>query len=227
MKNIGLLVAVELDAVTKKYKDKIIRDHVKGFDVYKVKTEDYNLYFVHTKEGEIRAAGGAQMLFDTYDIDLLINFGVVGGLREDLEVEDICFVDKVVHYDMDISAIDKIEKGRYAQYPDIYLRTNKAIMDKVKEMYEDIPVFTCASGDKFIDSREAKLSLAKEFGADICDMEAAAVVLISDLNQKPNLIIKIVSDSLTGGAGEYEEKSGKAADMCINIVEQILKEEII
>lgn len=227
MKNIGLLVAVEVEAVTGKYKDDLIHEFKNGFDVYILERKDYRLHFVHSGLGLIRAAAAVQMLCDTYDIDFLINFGVVGALREDLEVADTCFVEKVVHYDMDTSAIDKVEVGRYLEYPDIYLPTSKDILAKVREMYPDIPVFVGACADKFVHADADKKVLNEKFGADICDMESAAVVLISDLNKVPNLLIKTVSDSVTGGAEEYEERSREAADMCINIVENILDANLI
>lgn len=227
MKNIGLLVAVEVEAVTKKYKDDLKREFRKGFDVYILERGNYRLHFVHSNVGLIRAAAAVQMLCDNYNIDFLINFGVVGALRDDLKVADTCFVEKVVHYDMDTSAIDNIEVGRYLEYPDIYLPTSSDILDKVKEMYPEIPVFIGACADKFVHTDEDKKVLNEKYGADICDMESAAVVLISDINEVPNLIIKTVSDSLTGGAGEYEKRMREASDMCINIVENVLESNLI
>lgn len=227
MKNIGLLVAVEVDAVTKKYKNKLKHKFSNGFDVYILEKDKYNLFFVHSNVGLIRSAAAIQMLCDKYKIDFLINFGVVGSLREDLEVSDTCFVDKVVHYDMDTSEIDNIEVGRYLEYPDVFLRTSKDILDKVKKMYPQISVVTAASADKFLHKDIDKKNIHKKFGADICDMESASVVLISDINKIPNLIIKTVSDSLNGGADEYEKKMLEASDMCINIVDKILESELI
>lgn len=227
MKNIGLLVAVELKAVISKYKDELKKESKNGFDVYILERNDYKLHFVHTNLGLIRAAAGVQMLVDIYKIDFLINFGVVGALRESFAISETCFVEKVIHYDMDTSAIDKIEVGRYIEYPDIYLPTSKKILDLVKEIYPDIPVVTCASADKFLEGEEKKKEIASKFDADICDMESAAVVLISDLNGLANLIIKTVSDSVTGGADEYEKRSEEAADMAINIVEKILDRNLI
>lgn len=227
MKNIGLLVAVEVEAVTEKYKDQLVHEFKNGFDVYILERDDYKLHFVHSNLGLIRAAAAVQMLCDTYDIDFLINFGVVGALRDDLKVSDACFVEKVVHYDMDTSEIDNIEVGRYVEYPDVYLPASKDILEKVKNMYPEIPVFIGASADKFVHKDEDKKALRDKYKADICDMESAAVILISDLNKVPNLIIKTVSDTLTGGAGEYEKRMRQASDMCINIVEKVLQAKLI
>lgn len=227
MKNIGLLVAVEVESVTSKYKDELKHEFTNGFDVYILEKKDYRLHFVHSNIGLIRAAAAVQMLIDIYKIDFLINFGVVGALKESFAVEDACFVEKVVHYAMDTSAIDKVEVGRYLEYEDIYLRTSSDILEKVKEMYPEIPVVTCACADKFVDSSEEKKDISEKFKADICDMESAAVVLISDLNKVPNFIIKTVSDSLSGGAEEFDKRANSAADMCISIVEKILDENLI
>ncbi|MDD7305479.1 MAG: 5'-methylthioadenosine/S-adenosylhomocysteine nucleosidase [Peptoniphilaceae bacterium] len=227
MKNIGVLVAVEIEAVTGKYKNDLIVKNKNGFDVYILERKDYRLHFVHSGAGLIRAAAAIQMLCDIYKIDFLINFGVVGALRDDLKVYDNCFVEKVVHYDMDTSAIDNVEVGRYIEYKDIYLPASKNILERVKKMYPQIPVFVAASADKFVHKDSDKKALNDKFGADICDMESAAVILISDINKVPNLIIKTVSDSITGGADEFEKRFRQAAEMCIDIVENIIDSKLI
>lgn len=226
MKNIGILV-VEVDSVLRRYKDKLDHELVGGFDTYQIELGDYKLIFAHTDYGLIRAAACSQMLIDKFNIELLINYGVVGSLRADLNVEDICFVDKVVHYGMDTSPVDKVEVGRYMSYPDVYLRTSEDILNKVKNIYSHIPLLTDGCADKFLDKKEDKEAIARTYDADICDMESAAVVIVSDLNRIPNLIIKIVSDSLSGGADEYSKSFQAASDKCLEIVEEIIKEQII
>ena len=84
--------------------------------------------------------------------------------------------------------------------------------------------FICASGDKFIADETKKRTLNHDFKADICDMESVAIVLICDQNNIPNLILKTVSDSITGGAAEFRSSIEKAADICLEILDDILKE---
>lgn len=133
MKKIGMLVAVEIQSVMRKYADKLKRGDVRGFKVYSVTFDDEILYITQSGVGEIRAAACTQLLISLFDIDLIVNYGVVGALTEELKVTNICLVEKVIHYDMDTSAADHCEVGRYVEYQDIYLPTKKKYVQLVKK----------------------------------------------------------------------------------------------
>ena len=66
----------------------------------------------------------------------------------------------------------------------------------------------CASGDKFIADSEQKIKVHEMFDADICEMEAAGIVLTSNRNQVPCMFLRISGDngygsrSVSGGSGE-------------------------
>ena len=47
--------------------------------------------------GEIAAASGTQFLISEYHVDIVMNFGVVGGLTEEMSKTKVCIVEKVVH----------------------------------------------------------------------------------------------------------------------------------
>lgn len=55
-------------------------------------------------------------------------------------------------------------------------------------------------------------------------MEGTAIVLICDQNNILNLILKTVLDSITGGAAEFRSSIEKATDICLEILDDILKE---
>ena len=121
MKRIGMVVAVEINAVMKKYSDRLVEKKVKGYKVYTIDFGDKVLYITQSGAGEIKAAACTQMLIDLFDVELVINYGVVGALREELAATNTCVVERVVHYDMDTSAVDNCEVGRYLEYDDIYI----------------------------------------------------------------------------------------------------------
>ena len=129
---------------------------------------------------------------------------------------------KIVHYDMDTSAVDNCEVGRYLEYDDIYLRTTKKYVEMAIKHNPDMMVVTCASADKFIVDAEKKKEIADLFDADICDMESAGIILVCNQNKVPNLFIKTISDSIHGGAEEFREYMEKAADTCIDMINSII-----
>lgn len=222
MKKIGMIVAVEINSVMRKYAGRLVEEKVKGFKVYSIDFGEKILYITQSGAGEIKAAACTQMLIDLYDVELILNYGIVGALRKELAVTDTCVVESVVHYDMDTSAVDDCEVGRYLEYDDIYLSTTAEYVKAALSIDPSLISVTCASGDKFIVDEDKKNKLGERFDADVCDMESAAIVLICDQNSIPNLLIKTVSDSIQGGAEEFVACAEKAADSCLAIVDRIM-----
>ena len=219
-----MIVAVEINAAMKKYAGRMAEENVKGFKVYSIDLGDKILYVTQSGAGEIKAAACTQMLIDLFQVEIIINYGVVGALREELAVTNTCVVDRVVHYDRDTSAVDHCEAGRYLEYEGIYLQTTADYVKAALSVDPSLKAVTCASGDAFIADEATKKELSARFDADICDMESAAIVLICDRNSVPNLLIKTVSDSIRGGAEEFRSCVEKTADYCLAIADKVLND---
>ena len=128
MKKIGMIVAVEMQAVLDKYELRlIVEKEIAGYKVVEYQTKQYQLIIINCGAGEIAAASGTQFLISEYHVDLVVNFGVVGGLTEAMSTTKVCIIEKVVHYDFDTSSVDNVEVGRYLQYPDIYIPTGESM----------------------------------------------------------------------------------------------------
>ena len=81
-RKIGLLVAVEMDSVFARYGTPGKAERRGGFEIFHYENEQYILYAIHSGIGEIAAAAAAELLIDRYEVELVVNFGVVGGLTE-------------------------------------------------------------------------------------------------------------------------------------------------
>ena len=82
MKKIGMVVAVEIQSVVRKQADKLKREDIRGAKVYSVTFDDKILYITQSGAGEIRAAACTHLLISLFDVDLIVNYGVVGALTE-------------------------------------------------------------------------------------------------------------------------------------------------
>ncbi|MBQ6830665.1 MAG: 5'-methylthioadenosine/S-adenosylhomocysteine nucleosidase [Clostridia bacterium] len=224
MKRIGMLVAVEIDSVLSRYGTPGETKQYPGFTVWTYENDGYTLFVLNSGAGQIAAAAGVQFLISEFKVELIVNFGVVGGLTPAMSQTSSCVVERVVHYEFDTSPLDHCEVGRHLEYPDIYLPATPALVQKAVELCPELTPVTCASGDKFVDGEAAKTALHKQFGADICEMEAAAVVLTCDRNGIPCLLIKTVSDGVTGGAEEFTNSLLHTSDLCLKIADRIIKE---
>ena len=224
MKKIGMLVAVEMGAVLSRYGTARAVETRHGFEVRTYEMEGYTLYVMHSGAGEIAAAAAAQLLIDRYEVELLVNFGVVGGLTAEMAQTKTCVVEKVVHYDFDTSAYDGTLPGQYAEYPDVYLPATASLVERAVRIAPELKRVICASADKFVDGQEAKSALHEKFGADICEMEAAAVVLTCNRSGVPCLLIKTVSDGLLGGAEEFGVALQHTSELCLEVADRIIRE---
>ena len=223
MKKIGMLVAVEMDAVLSLYgepKDKACRG---GFMVYTYENESYDLYVINSGAGELAAAAATELLIDGYGAELIVNFGVVGGLTEAMTMAKTAVVKRVVHTDFDTSDWNGCEPGRYMEYPSRYIETSPELVKIARELFPDLVPVTCASADKFVGTAEKKRALQEEFGADICEMEAAGVVLTAKRCGVPCLLIKAVSDGITGGAEEFAREIGNSSKICLEVADRIIR----
>jgi len=115
MKKIGLVIAVEIQAFNDRYgePDEIIR--IRKQKVRKYIKDTYELYVMQSGAGEIATASTTQFLIIEFDVEIILNYDVGGGLTEDISKSRICVVKDVVHYDFDTSAADQCEVGRISQ----------------------------------------------------------------------------------------------------------------
>lgn len=221
---IGIVVAMrsELEPFLR---GKEVRVEKKGmFEVYVAfRGKDQLCAVLPANIGEICAAAATQLLATAYGVDVIVNFGVVGALKEEVGLMDAVLVESVVHYDMDVSALDGRPVGKYRFFDDVAFSTDARLLAEARKIVPNMPVVRCASADKFVADPAAKSALAANFSADICDMESAGILIAAKLNDLPVFMVKVVSDSLTGGAEEFETCVEKAAERFATLVDELLE----
>ncbi len=220
---IGMLIAVEIKAFMEQYKQKYSKQTLYNFDIYTVSEDKTEIIAIHSKAGQSFAAAATMLLINQFKVDIIINYGIVGALKEHIKTMQTCLVKQVVNYDFDTSEVDNIEVGRHLEYDSIYIQTNKNLIDLALKIKPDLPQLTIASGNKFISSPTEKQLIGEKFNADICDMEAAGIILIADRANIPCLMIKTISDSLMGTADEFRKSFQDSSNLCMQITKEIIK----
>lgn len=224
-KNIGLIVAVEISAVKEKYGKPIAEERIDAYNVMTYQVDkDTNLYVIHSGAGQIAAAATTQFLISRLNCSLILNFGIVGGLTQEMSEITTCVVDRIIHYDFDTSEVDEgYTVGRYTENKDEYIPVTKELVDKAIAIEPTLKRVTDASGDKFVGKLEKKKELHDLYGADICEMEAAGIALTCNRNNIPFLMIKCVSDGCGADPKEYFTNFKKSAGLCFEITDKIIK----
>ena len=221
---IGMIVAIreEIDALFRAHGTPEGIDCAPGYEIYCYALSGHKVYVAESGAGEISAASTTQYLITKYGAELIVNFGVCGGLTEEMGIQRTVVVRNAVHYDFDASPFDGSKPGQYARYPDIYIPANEALVSLACSVEPALKPVTCASADKFIADSADKKQLHEAYGAEICEMEAAGILLTADRNHIPALLIKGVSDSVSGGAQEFADMVHASAEVCVRVLLQIL-----
>ena len=219
---IGLIVAIEMDSVFAHYTDVAELDAPPAFRLYRAEHDGREIYILHTGMGEIAAASGVQYLITKYGVDVIVNFGVVGGLTDGMKKQRICVIDRVVHYKYDCSEFLDLKIGQVAEHDSVYLPTDAALVERALALCPELTRATCCSGDKFVGTAEEKSAIHRNFDGDVCDMDSAGIVLTCEANGVPCLLLKAVSDGLAGGAREFFEELQDASLLCLEVADRIM-----
>ena len=222
-KNIGIVVAIEMDAVKEKYGDPVEVRNVHGYKVFVYKTESYNLFFLNSGAGEINSAGGAQVLSSDFKVEMILNFGVVGSLTEDIKTAQLCVVEEVIDIDFGSAGWLDLPAGQHPEYGSAVMKTDERLLNLALEVNPGLTRVRCASTNSFRDTESDKLAINQRFGADICEMESAGIVYTCARTDVPCLLIKATSDSLTGGGAEFFTELNRVSLICFETLDKILK----
>lgn len=221
-KSIGLIAAIEIDAVFEHYGKYTELPAPVGFKLFRVEKENCDLFVLRTGMGVIAASAGVQYLATAYGVSAIVNFGVVGGLTQDMRKHKVCVVQRVVHYKYDCSEFMDLAVGQVDGHSSIYLPTDEKLLDAAIASAPDLIPVTCCSGDKFISTAEEKSFLHERFGGEICDMESAGIVLTCEINGIPCLLLKAVSDGLADGAAGFYAELKAASLMSLGVADEII-----
>ncbi len=205
IKRIGMVVALcdEQEHLIKSF-----GKFVKKYDFGEIKVTEFDykdckIFMADSGVGEIAAALSAQMLIVKFNVDFILNFGVVGGLSNKIGCGEVVYVGDIVHYDFTTSYKDKNKAGKYLFQPDSFVfNANKQMLELAKIIIGDKKVVRIVSGDKFVDDNEFRDWLINHFGGEICDMESAGIYFACKNHNVPFLMIKAVSDSADDNANE-------------------------
>ena len=222
MKKIGMIVA--MDKELKDYFEKLgtvqtIENSV--YNVWQAEAYGKQLYIIKSGIGEISAAGATQYLITKYGVDLVINFGICGKISDNLKLLDTVVVSSVVYYQFDLSGIDNVLPAVYMG-DSYYINTDKELVEKLLGLDSSLKSAICASGDKFIASKEDKEYLSTTFNAEICEMDSAGILITCLRNGVKCLLIKSISDDCDGM--DYATFSSLAAQKYVEIVDKFVKE---
>lgn len=203
---------------------------VAGMTFYQGTIKGKDVVVVRSGIGKVNAGLCSQILVDRYHVDGIVNTGIAGSLKNEVNVGDIVLSTVAVQHDMDATGfgypVGEIPQMGIKEFPaDEHLR--KLAEKCCHKANPDIQTFSgrVASGDQFISSREKKNWIRDTFDAYCTEMEGAAVAQAAFLNQIPYLIVRAISDKADDSAHvDYNEFEAKAVEHSVRLMAAMLEE---
>ena len=178
--------------------------------------------------GKVNAGICVQILADIFQVDAVINTGVAGSLRSEINIGDIVVSSDSCEHDMDVRGLG-YEPGIIPQMETSFFPADRTLVDAAKavcaEVNSDIAVYEgrVVSGDQFISDGAVKDRLTATFDGYCAEMEGAAVAHAAFLNKIPYVVIRAISDKADGSAHmDYPEFERAAAAHSAKLVENLV-----
>ena len=229
MKKLGIIGAmkVEVETLQNAMTGKKIQT-IAGMDFCEGLLEGLPAVVVECGVGKVNAAVCAQILCSCYKISHLVNTGVAGSLKAEINIGDIVVSTDACYHDVD-ATIFGYALGEVPQLGVRFFEADKEMQEKAiascKEVNPEIGVYSgrVVSGDQFIASREVKNKIAEHFDGACTEMEGCSIAHVAFLNQIPFVILRAISDKADDSAEEdYPSFERKAAIRCAKLVEDFV-----
>lgn len=179
--------------------------------------------------GKVNAGICVQILADLFQVDAVINTGVAGSLRAEINIGDIVVSTDACEHDMDVTALG-YKQGIIPQMKESFFKADRQLVEAAievcREVNPDINVYEgrVLSGDQFISGEEIKNKLIDLFDGFCTEMEGAAIAHAAFLNEIPYVVIRAISDKADGSAHmDYPEFERAAAAYSAKLVENLVK----
>lgn len=187
------------------------------------------IVIVRSGIGKVNAAVGTQILIDDFHVSAIINTGVAGGLKNEINIGDIVISSDTLQHDMDATGFG-YDLGVIPRMDQSVFSGDTALIKKAKEICTrvnpDINTFIgrVISGDQFISDSEKKKILLENFQGYCTEMEGAAIGQTAFLNQVPFVLIRAISDKADHSAEmDYGEFEAKAIEHTVKLVTSLLE----
>ena len=227
---IGIIGAMEEEV-------KALADMMSGVETATVAGMVFKKGFLKGKEavvvrsgiGKVNAAVCTQILADRYGVDCVINTGVAGSLKNEINIGDIVISSDAIQHDMDATGFG-YKMGVIPRMPVSVFEADRKLIDAARaacsEAVPEIGVFEgrVVSGDQFITDKDTKKRLVETFAAYCTEMEGAAIAQAAYLNNIPFLIIRAISDKADDSASmDYGEFERKAIEHSVLLMENLIQ----
>lgn len=203
---------------------------VAGMEFYKGVIGGKETVVVKSGIGKVNAAMCVQILVDKFGVDGIVNTGIAGSLRAEINIGDMVLSTDAVQHDVEAIAfgypVGQIpQMDAFSFVADEKLRAAaRACCERVNP---EIGVFEgrVLTGDQFISDKAKKEWMVQTFDGSCVEMEGAAIAQAAHLNGVPFLIVRAISDKADDSASmDYPEFERMAIVHSVNLTRALIAE---
>lgn len=164
-----------------------------------------DVVIVRSGIGKVNAAVCTQILVDDFHVDNVINTGIAGSLKSEIDIADIVISDDVLHHDMDASGFG-YALGQIPRMETLSFKADERLVSLAKESCAHVipevgvHIGRIVSGDQFISDKSVKKKIVSNFAGYCTEMEGAAIAQAAYLNHVPFIILRAISDKADDSA---------------------------
>ena len=176
----------------------------------------------------VNAAVCTQILVDDFGVDYVINTGIAGSLKAEINIADIVISSDVLHHDMDASGFG-YPLGQIPRMDVLSFEADKHLIDVAKEACAKVlpeigtHIGRVVSGDQFISDKAVKERISANFDGYCTEMEGAAIAQAAYLNKVPFVILRAISDKADDSATmDYPTFEKQAIENSVKLIKELV-----
>lgn len=180
--------------------------------------------------GKVNAAICSQILVDHFHVKSIINTGIAGSLRKEINIGDVVLSSDTLQHDMDATGFG-YAMGQVPRMDVLAFPADEQLIKIAKECCQkEIPeigvhVGRVVSGDQFISDKAKKVWLKETFDGSCTEMEGVSIAQAAYLNGIPYLIMRAISDKADDSAEmDYAEFEAAAIEHSVKLLMAMIRE---
>lgn len=220
---IGIICAgdSELEPFLKKLPDHIIEERAM-LKFYCTTYKNIDLIMLYSGVCKVNAAIAAQILIDRFNVDILINSGVAGGVDRRLKLFDTVVATHSIYHDVAEDILTEFHPWLKSNY----FQSDSFLIEKLREVEKEsgknIYFGVMVTGEKFI-VQEHRTEIIEKYNPLCVDMETAAIAHTCYVNRIPFVSVRTITDTEeNSGIDTFEENCEKASNIAKDIVFNLL-----
>ncbi len=199
-----------------------------NMDFYKGNLNGKSVVIVRSGIGKVNAGICTQILADLFNVDAIINTGIAGSLKSEINIGDIVLSSDALQHDVDAVNFG-YELGVIPQMKESIFKADEKLIELAKNCCENVcmdinvHIGRVVTGDQFISSKDKKNWLIDNFKGYCTEMEGAAIAQAAYLNNIPFIIIRAISDKADDSATmDYPTFEAMAIKNSVSFIKEII-----